>query len=227
MKWRTSRRARRVVVTTAALAALALAPAPAATAATLHGADVAVTMRADGCDAQVRLDLETTGPETVDHRLLLAENAHLSDVEITGTARSPTSVIGRTASLPLAFGGKGRWSYQLRYRVGFDGTRVSRCPVWVPAAPADGLSRAVHVAVALPPGATPSADVFPSFAWDTGGRGHVVLGHLPAFVFVHYTDPAHPISWLEGLGVRRAVDGAAILILACATGAWALAHRRR
>src|SRR5262245_5524934 len=122
MKWRASSS-----LVAAALVALFSWGGPSvspATAATLHAADIAATVSDGGCDVQMRLDLETAGAETVDHRLMLFDGMRLTDVQVSNAPGRPATAVGATVSLPVAFDRKDRWRYEVRYRVARAGAGV-------------------------------------------------------------------------------------------------------
>jgi hypothetical protein len=125
--------------------------------------------------------------------------------------------IGRSQSLVLRPDAE---SYEFRYRAVQSPARAHRCPIWLPAVPTDGRSKAVRLEVDLPAATTPGASM-PAFTW-TGARGTAALGHLPAVVVVPYT----PEGSARGWGIDAMVDAFAIAVFAGATAVWTWRARR-
>jgi hypothetical protein len=103
--------------------------------------------------------------------------------------------------------------YELAYSVR-QVAMQNRCPLWVPAAPADGVSRAVRISVALPPGMS-ARSTMPAFTW-TGSTGAATLGHIPAFVLVPFAPAGASATW----DISTTMDVLTVLVFACATGIW-------
>jgi hypothetical protein len=135
--------------------------------------------------------------------------------------------VGRTLALPITFAGSGRQPYALRYHAALPGRRLDRCPLFLPLAPTDGLSRSVTLQVTVPSGSSRLPGHFPALVWDDRGRGRATLGHLPAFVLVRTQQIGEPLGWLDRVDPRRLVDASAIAILVVASAIWALMQRRR
>jgi hypothetical protein len=124
--------------------------------------------------------------------------------------------IGRTRSLLLETESA---EYELRYSVQRSAEQ-DKCPLWVPAAPADGVSRAVRIRVELPPGMSPRSTM-PAFAWNAAG-GETTLGHIPAFVRVPYAPAGASSAW----EVVTVMDAATLVVFASASGIWIWRRRR-
>ena len=90
----------------------------------------------------------------------------------------------------------------------------NRCPLWVPAAPADGVSRAVRISVALPPGMS-AHSTMPAFTW-AGSTGTTTLGHIPAFVLVPFAPAGESAAW----DISTVMDALTVLVFVGATGIW-------
>jgi hypothetical protein len=102
----------------------------------------------------------------------------------------------------------------------------TRCPLLVPDAPADGVSREVVIDVRLSPGSRPIPGEFPALAW-TGDSGRAALGHVPAFILVPHALAGVPLGWWDTLDTRRIVDSGALLAIVLASAAWFSRQRRR
>ncbi|MEZ5293218.1 MAG: hypothetical protein R2745_19205 [Vicinamibacterales bacterium] len=197
------------VVVVCALAASASAPA--AAAPVLRSATVEIRFTAPtACD--VSLAVTVDGATTVEHRLevLPGGRARLVDVQRAAIAAAAADV-GRTRALVVEPAGG---EYTLRYAVEQPPDRPFRCPVWLPAAPADGRSRNVVLRVALPAGAR-AAGTLPAFAWN-GALGEATMGHLPAFVLVPYAEPGQPVPW----DISRVMDGFTVAALVAGSLLW-------
>lgn len=163
------------------------------------------------------MTLTVEGAPEIDHRVeTFGAGAELVDVRgarQVGDVRS----IGRTQSLVLR---PDLPTYGFRYRARQADDFAGRCPIWLPAVPTNGRSRAVSIRTQLPPGSIPGYSM-PSFAW-TGARGSARLAHLPSFVRVPYAaDGEQP-----GLGIGRVMDAVAVLVFTAATAIWAWRRRR-
>jgi hypothetical protein len=135
----------------------------------LRRADVHVVMQPAGaCDVAMKIVLDGAGP--IDHRLAARDDARVVLGRLRGaTQTQDIGAIGATRSLVLE---PSSTEYEIAYTV----TQPSaghRCPLWVPAAPADGVSRDVRITVALPPG-TEARGTMPAFDWE-GGIGTASL----------------------------------------------------
>lgn len=199
----------------------------AAEAATLNAADIVIAFPATGvCEVEMRLEIEPGAAAAIDHRLRLDEGSALETFAVSGARMGSTRSIGRTLSLPLSFATRGRQPYTLRYRVIQTRDPDDRCPIWLPAAPTEGLPRVVRLLVTLPSDMRRRPGDFPAFEWVTPARGIVALNHLPAFVRVPRTTAGTPVSWRETIDVRRFLDAVAILLIVASTTIW-VARRRR
>ncbi len=207
----------------AGVAVVGLAVAAAA-APVLTSADARITFSA-ATACEVALTLTVTGATDIEHRLEILDGSRTELLEVRGAAQAgAVREIGRTLALVVKPSGE---SYTLRYRVTQPDHRPHRCPIWLPAAPADGLTRNVRLRVAVPPG-TSASGTMPSLAWTgagpddaaspapTGPVGVATLGHLPAFVVVPFAAAGRPRPW----DVSRVMDAAAIGTLVLASAVW-------
>lgn len=191
---------------------------PAAAAPVLTAAEARIVFTApETCE--VALTLAVTGASDIEHRLetLAGSRTELLDVR-GGAPVGDVRAIGRTQALVIHAADA---SYTLRYRVVQASDRAYRCPIWLPTAPADGRSRAVHLSVAVPAG-TSANGTMPSFAW-TGPEGAATLGHLPAFVIVPFAAAGTARPW----DVSRVMDAAAVGSLVVGTLVWLRRQRGR
>lgn len=191
--------------------AAGLLAAPAAAAPVLTSADARIAFSAPTA-CEVTLTLAVSGTAEVEHRLEALEGSRTELVEVAGGEQVGLArEIGRTLSLVVRPGGA---SYTLHYRVTQADDRPYRCPIWLPAAPADGRTRNVRLSVAVPAG-TSANGTMPSFAW-TGPEGAATLGHLPAFVIVPFAAAGSARPW----DVSRVMDAAAVGTLVLASAVW-------
>jgi hypothetical protein len=190
--------------------------ASAIAAPTLREADVHITVTSPtSCD--VRIALTVDAAREIDHRVEMFEGSRAELIDLRGAQQvGERRAIGRTQSLVLR---PEQAAYEFSYRVQQPEGLASRCPIWLPAVPTDGRSRAVHLQVDLPPGATAGASM-PAFAW-TGAHGSARLGHLPAFVRVPYATEGESPGWSIG----RVMDAVALTVFAGASAIWALRKR--
>lgn len=207
---------------TRALASLvglaSLTAVPSTAAPRLRSADAAITFTSP-TSCEVTLTLSVVDASEVEHRLEIVPGSRVDLVGVErATAVGPAADIGRTRALTLR---PGAADYTLRYHVDLAADRPHRCPLWLPAAPADGRSRNVRLTVAVPDGASP-AGTMPTLAWN-GSRGTAAVGHLPSFVLVPFTPPGAPRPW----DVARVMDAVALATLAFASLAWWWRERRR
>lgn len=193
----------------AVLAAGLVVPANARAVPLLRSADIRVTLEApDIC--RVIMTLVLDGGGVVDHRLEVGEGSSVELSAVVGAEPvAAARTIGRTRSLQLH---TVTHAYELRYRVAQ--AAHGRCPLWVPAAPADGVSRAVRIGVELPGGAT-ARGTLPAFTWD-GSTGIATLGHIPAFVRVPFTLPGDAREW----ELAAVMDTLTMIVIAGAGGIW-------
>ena len=158
------------------------------------------------------MTLTVDGGSAIDHRIEAGDDTRvdLSAVRSARQMQEPRPV-GRTQSLILEAAPS---PYELAYSVQRPSSQ-DRCPLWVPVAPSDGVSRAVRISVELPPGMS-SRTTMPAFTWN-GLTGTTTLGHIPAFVRVRFAPAGDSTPW----DVTTAMDALAILAFACASGIWA------
>lgn len=182
----------------------------------LRSADIRIAIDATNT-CTVTMMLTVDGGSALDHRIEAADDTRIDLSAVRGArhVQEPRPV-GRTRSLIVE---TSPGAYEIAYSVqrppGHD-----RCPLWVPAAPADGVSRAVRISVELPPGMSSRA-AMPAFAWN-GSTGTTTLGHIPAFVRVAVAPAGESMPW----DVATAMDALAIVAFACASGLWAWRRRR-
>jgi hypothetical protein len=188
----------------------------------LRAAGVNVTMTSPvSCDVVMHLTIDGAGE--IDHRLDATrfELREVAGAQQVGGVRT----IGRTQSLLLRPGPASaqrplEGGYQIRYRAELPEGREFRCPLWLPAVPADGRSRAVSLSVDLPAGTQPS-DSMPALTFaDT--HGETTLGHLPAFVHVRFAPPGAGPAW----SVARTMDAVALTVILGASAIWVWWRRR-
>jgi hypothetical protein len=204
--------------TLAAAVATAIAwPMTAHAAPVLRSADIRIVIDA-GNTCVVTMTLAVDGGGALDHRIEAQDETriHLSSVRGARQLQEPRTV-GRTRSLLLD---TAPTEYELTYSVQRPPAH-ERCPLWVPAAPADGVSRAVRISVELPPGSS-SRGTMPAFRWN-GAMATTTLGHIPAFVRVSYGATGDSTKW----DVATAMDAFAILVFAAASGIWVSRRRLR
>lgn len=206
-------------------AAIALGFAPSVESATVRDARVRVEFSPGGCDVAARFVVDTAEPVVVDHHLLMSGEV-APRFALVGAIPGETTVVGRTARLRVSLTGSGRNEYSVRYSVNLPAAARDRCPLLVPAAPTDGISRAVHLEVAVPAGANRLPGAFPAFAWD-GLHGAVIISHMPSFVRVPHVAAGTAVSWRDRLDVGRIVDVAAVAIIGVSTIAWITLRRRQ
>lgn len=223
MKWRPSS------AVACAFALVLAAPAAALARPMLLAARAAIALQPGACEVELRLDLQLPGPAAIDHRLAVGEGVTVTGLSVRGgnAVAGSARTEGRTLSLPMTFAAGGRESYALQYRAASAAGSLDRCPLFLPLAPADGLSRAVAIEVTPPAGTVLLPGEFPAFTWGSDGRGRASLGHLPAFVLVRTRAAGEQVDWVDTLDTRRAVDVAALGILGGASVMWVLVQRRR
>jgi len=195
----------------AGVVACALTGTVAAAAPVLASAEARIAFSAPAV-CEVTLILSVLGAADVEHRLETLEGSRTTPVDVQGADRvGEVRAIGRTQSLVVRPRGE---PYTLRYRVTQPDDRPYRCPVWLPAVPADGRSRNMRLSVTVPAGASANGTM-PSFAW-TGTSGEATLGHLPAFVIVPFAAAGQQRPW----DVSRVMDAAAVGTLVLASAMW-------
>jgi hypothetical protein len=190
---------------------------------TVLEADIRITMRdATACEAQVRLRVGTPAPTLLDHRVALYAGTRIADVVVSGEgveAGTPRPSGPATEAIGIRLR-PGTSSYTIAYRVTQPADRGFRCPVWLPAAPTDGLSRQVRVRVVLPAGASAAGGSLPRLAWTPAGAGEATLAQIPAIVRTPFTSAGEPSRWSESFDVTRVMDALALVALASVTGVW-------
>jgi hypothetical protein len=198
--------------TVCAIALCSLSPmASASAAAVLRAADVTITVREPAsCDVSMVLLIE--GATSVDHRIESPDGTTIDQLHVDGAeqAAAPRTV-GRTQSLTVT---PRPAPYTIRYRVQEPPDRATRCPLWLPTTPTDGVSRVVRLQVELPADTTPGSTM-PRFKW-MGARGNVTLAHLPAFVLIPFAAPGQSPGW----DVSAAMDAAAVSVFVGASAIW-------
>jgi hypothetical protein len=192
--------------------------APAAAAPVLRSADVTIRIPSPtSCHVSMTLLLDHAA--AIDHRLESPPGTDIDALRIDGAREtSEPRVVGRTRSLVLT---PERGAYTLSYRVEQAAARMYRCPLWLPAVPADGVSRAVTLRVELPPETAPG-NTMPRFTWN-GSAGTATLAHLPAFVIIPYSAVGEPAGW----DVSTAMDVAAVSMFVGASAIWVWRKRSR
>jgi hypothetical protein len=145
----TTRATSRVLSAGALLAGCLLTrPSDAVAAAVLRSADIRIVVTSP-TSCEVTMALTIDGASEIDHRIEVFEGGRVDLIALRDARQErDASLIGRTQSLVLR---QDRPAYELRYRVEQPASRASRCPLWVPAVPTDGLSRDVSLQVELPP----------------------------------------------------------------------------
>ena len=201
------------------IAACVLAASSVASGApVLRSADLKITVTSPTtCDVTMALAIQ--GASDIDHRLESLDGSRVELGPIRG-ARQVDAVhaIGRSQSLVLRPDSP---SYEFAYRAVQPGDRAHRCPIWLPAVPTDGRSKAIRIEIDLPNETTPGATM-PALTW-TGGRGTTTLGHVPAVVIVPYTSPGESRGW----SIDTMMDAFAVVVFAGATALWAWRARSR
>jgi hypothetical protein len=191
--------------------------APTAAAPLLRSADVSIRFSSP-TSCEVSMTFAIDGRTAIDHRLETPPGTSVDGLHVEGAgAASAPQAIGSTRSWVLT---PARDTYVLRYRVQQDPARAHRCPLWLPAVPADGVSRQVKLQVELPHGSSPGSTM-PRFKWN-GGAGVATLAHLPAFVIIPYSAPGVSPGW----DLSMAMDAVAVLVFAVASAIWVWRRRR-
>lgn len=237
-----------MAMSTALVAAWVVTAAWAAVAApVLRSADVRITITSPtSCDVTMSLTID--GATEIDHRVDAptpspqggfppspqggfggqageqaggqagGQAAGIELVGVRGALRvGDIRAIGRTLSLVLR---PDHAAYEFVYRARQSNDRAYRCPIWLPAVPADGQSRAVRLHLDLPPGTAHGASM-PALTW-IGAHGSTTLGHLPAFVRVSYGSE-HESRWWS---IGQVMDALAVAVFAGATVIWVWRRRR-
>ena len=182
----------------------------------LRSADIRIAIDSSNT-CTVAMTLSVDGASALDHRIEAAGDTRIDLSAVRGARQmQEPRLVGRTQSLILE---PAQSAYQLAYSVQRP-VAHDRCPLWVPVAPADGVSRAVRVSIELPPGMS-AGTTMPAFTWS-GATGATTLGHIPAFVRVQFTPPGESTPW----DVTTAMDALAVLVFAGASGIWAWRRRR-
>jgi hypothetical protein len=129
-------------------ACLLARPSDMVAAAVLRSADIRIVVTSP-TSCEVTMALTIDGASEIDHRIEAFEGGRVELIALRDARQQrDASLIGRTRSLVLR---QEQPAYELRYRVQQPAARASRCPLWVPAVPTDGLSRDVSLQVELPP----------------------------------------------------------------------------
>ena len=176
----------------------------ASAAPVLREADVEIVVTSSiACEVTMTLTVE--GASEIDHRVETVSGGGADLVELRG-ARPVGDVrsIGRTQSLVLR---PDQATYSFRYRARQPDDFADRCPIWLPAVPTDGRSRALSIRIR----ASRGFDLRATRCRHSSGperRGSTRLGHLPAFVRVPYTADGEALGW----GIGRVMDAVAILV---------------
>jgi hypothetical protein len=169
------------------------------------------------CDVSLTVAIE--GATDVEHRVEVADGNRIDAPVIEGaSAGGPATDIGRTRAITIR---QAQPRYTLRYAAALSADRAYRCPVWLPAVPADGRSRNVTIVVTLPDGAS-AAGTMPAFSW-TGSRGEARVPHLPAVVIVPFAEAGASRPW----DVSRVMDAVAIATLVVGSLFWLRRTRAR
>lgn len=186
-------------------------------AAVVHAAPVLREARADirmtsPAACEVALTLTVEGAAEITHRLDTRTGTRVDLLGVEGArVTAPPNDVAHTRALTVQPSAR---PYTIRYRVELPSGREYHCPIWLPAAPADGRSRAVVIDVMLPDGAV-AAGTMPALRW-TGASGVATTGHLPAFVVVPYAAAGEPRAW----DVSRVMDAVAVATLVAASLLW-------
>ncbi len=161
--------------------------------------------------------LAIDGSIAIDHRIEAADETQINVSALRGAGQlTAPRTIGRTLSLTLEPRSR---EYELAYTV----QRIAslyRCPVWVPAVPADGVSRQMRISVELPPGTSPRGTM-PAFIWKAT-TGTTTLGHIPAFVRVPFAPHGTNDVW----DVSTTMDVLTIAVFAAASSIWIWRRKR-
>jgi hypothetical protein len=212
-----------------ACAAMLMAASVAEAGPTVRQAEIRINwLDSVRCEADVALRVETDAPASVDHRVLVYEDARIDAVTVDRGTTEPGSVreIGRTLSIPVRLPRPGTFSYSIRYRAIHPQSWAYRCPLWVPTIATDGVPTGVHIVVTLPSDATRAASSLPAFTWTAPTIGDARLGHLPALVYARFTRPGEPVVWATTFDAARMMDLLTIVGLAGASLGWLWRRRR-
>jgi hypothetical protein len=198
-------------------AAVLIASSAALAAPVVRSADLTIIVTSP-TSCEVTMVLAIDGGSDIDHRIEAFEGSRIELAAVRGARRvGDVRSIGRTQSLVLQ---PEAASYELSYHAAQPADREYRCPIWLPAVPTDGRSRAVRLDVELPAAVTPAASM-PAFTW-TGVHGTATLGHIPAIVRIPYGAPGDARGW----GINAMTDAVAIAVFAVATAIWTWRARR-
>lgn len=207
-----------------ALACTALVYPSSLNAATLKSMHAAVTIAGgQACEVEAAFELTSERADVVMHRLFVREPAEDASLTVTGAQAGELARFGRTIVVPVRVHA-GVTRYRARYRVMMPARH--RCPLLVPDAPSDGVSREVLIDVRLAPGSQHLPGEFPALEW-IGDSGRATLGHVPAFIVVPHALAGMRLGWWERLETRRVVDSSAVLVIALASAVWFSRQRRR
>lgn len=204
------------------------AATPVAAAPLLRAAEVTVVMTGPAsCEVRAVYTIEGSGAEAIEYRLQAPEGVDVDLLSVGGAPPPGGAVVRRGATLAYTWSipGEAAERSDLHYRVSLPEAGY-RCPIWLPAVPTDGLSRAIRLDVRLPDGAVPLGGSHPALAWR-GNRGETTLGHLPSFVRVPHRTAEYAPRGLEAWNLARAMDVVALGVLAVVTALWVVRQNRR
>jgi hypothetical protein len=198
-------------------AGVLLASSTVLAAPVVRSADLTITVTSPtSCDVTMMLSID--GSDEIDHRIEAFEGTRIELAAVRGARRvDDVRTIGRTQSLVLR---PEAGSYEFSYHAVQPADREHRCPIWLPAVPTDGRSRAVRLDVNLPVAATPGASM-PALTW-TGAHGTATLGHIPAIVRLPYAAEGESRGW----SINSMMDALALAVFAVATAIWTWRVRR-
>jgi hypothetical protein len=180
------------------------------------------------CEVTAVFTIEGSGAAGIEHRVQAPAGVQVELLGAGGVVADPRDVVRRGATLAYTVPPDrgAAQSYELRYRVTQSEEWAYRCPIWLPAVPADGRSRSVRLQVQLPPGAVPRGGSLPAFTW-AGGRGVTTIGHLPSFVRVPHATADYAPRGAAAWDLPRAMDTLAVVVLTGATAFWVWRRGRR
>ena len=183
----------------------------------LRSGDIRITM-VSAISCEVTMTLTAEGVSHLDHRIEAFEGSQVDLIDVQGARQvGDTQTVGRTRSLVLR---PLESTYQFRYRVVQPAHRDHRCPLWVPAAPTDGRSRAIRLEIEIP-ASTIAGRSMPAVSW-TGTRGSGTLGHVPAFVRIPFSSAGEPAEW----DISRTMDVVTMTLFVGASALWFWRRKR-
>ena len=180
------------------------------------------------CDVVQAFSVQPGGAERVAHRLIRFPDTVIDGVDVTGAAAAGQQPAeqGRTVILSVSSSGAASLDYEIRYRARMAAGWDYRCPLWLPDTPSTGALGRMQLDVSLPESATPAPDSFPALAWE-GRRGSGALSNLPAAIRVPFVSADAQVSWLDRIGLRRAVDLLVVGVIVLASALWSWRRRVR